>query len=125
MVIRQQTGPWCMPHSLREIQSALRLCETRVNFHQDNDRITVVIAPILLLPYVKNCVLCQGMPDMLPTFGSAPVKRSRKASSRVGALERSGQDPRKTRTDKNPAAQETSTDGADPTTQNTTQQNPR
>ena len=58
MVIRQQTGPWCMPHSLREIQSALRLCETRVNHHQDNDRTSVVTAPILLLPYVKNCVCC-------------------------------------------------------------------
>ena len=54
MVIRQQTGPWCMPHSLREIQSALRLCETRVNSHQDTDRTTVVIALILLLPSVKN-----------------------------------------------------------------------
>ena len=91
MVIRQQTGPWCMPHSLRAIQS---------------DRITVVIAPILLLPFVKNCVSV-----MLATFGSAPVKRSRTASSRVGARERSGQDPRRTRTNRNPAAQETSTMG--------------
>ena len=40
-------------------------------------------------------------------------------------LKSSGQDPRKTRTGRIPGAQETSTDGANPTTQNTTPQNRR
>ena len=56
----------------------------------------------------------------LPFMGTVPVKHSCSASSRVAALKRSGHDPGRI-----PEAQETSTDGADPTTQNTTPENPR
>ena len=81
---------------LRENQSASRLCETRVNSHQDDDRITVVIAPILLLPYVKNCVLCQGMPAVV-WVGARETLENDQFSSWRSKKKRSGPQKNKNR----------------------------